>query len=258
MDYQHILVEGLEDGVGLITLDRPDALNAINSRLSAELVHALRAFDDDPEIGCVIITGAEKVFAAGADIDEMRALTPADWLTGEGLKLFDEMAQIKKPIIAAVSGWALGGGCELAMACDMIVASKRARFGQPEVNLGIIPGAGGTQRLTRAVGKAIAMEMILNDRKLGAEEAQRLGLVNAVYPVEEYLDRAIAMARQIAARAPLAVQLAKASVNAAFEQSLAEGLKTEARNFYTLFATEDQKEGMAAFLEKRDPEWKGR
>lgn len=256
MDYENILVEKLEGGVGLVRLNRPQVLNALSSGLVRELMDALRAFDADDEVGCIVITGSDRAFAAGADIKEMAAATPAAMLGG-GMVDWDALHKARKPLIAAVSGWALGGGCELAMACDMIVASETAVFGQPEIELGIIPGAGGTQRLVRAVGKALAMEMILDARRLSAEEALRFGLVSRVVPAESCLEEAIRLARSIAARAPVAVRLAKEAVNKAYEMTLSQGLDYEQRAFFLLFSTEDQKEGMAAFLEKRKPAWKG-
>jgi enoyl-CoA hydratase len=222
------------------------------------LLHALASFDADDHIRAIVITGSERAFAAGADIKEMAGVSAVDMFIRDHLALFDQIRAIKKVIIAAVSGFCLGGGCELAMTCDMIIASETARFGQPEVTLGVIPGAGGTQRLTRALGKAISMEMILNNRTLTAEEAMQFGLVNRVVPVERCLDEALALAEEIAARPPLAVRLAKEAINNAFETSLSDGLADERRAFYFLFATDDQKEGMAAFVEKRKPVWKGR
>ena len=257
MAYEHILKE-VYDRVGLIRLNRPRALNALNTALVRELVEALSAFDADPEIGAIVLTGNDRVFAAGADVGEMAEASLAGMLAADPIAVWDRVAAVRKPLIAAVSGYALGGGCELAMACDLIIASETAVFGQPEINLGVIPGAGGTQRLVRAVGKAVAMEVILNDRRLTAEEALRLGLVNHVYPVESYLEEALKLANAIAARAPLAVRLAKESINKAFETTLAEGLAFERRSFYSLFGTADQKEGMDAFLNKRTPQWKGK
>lgn len=257
MNYEHIIVE-IEDGVGLVRLNRPKVMNALNHKLMKELMDALEALDQDENVGCIVITGNERAFAAGADIREMADATPVDLLGSDRFDQWDRIRAIRKPVIAAVSGYALGGGCELAMACDMIVASETARFGQPEINLGIIPGAGGTQRLTRAVGKALAMEMVLNNRWLTAHEAERFGLVNRVVPVERYLEEALKLAREIARRAPLAVRLAKEAVNQAFELPLTEGLAFERRSFFMLFATEDQKEGMQAFLEKREAQFKGR
>ncbi|MDP2974776.1 MAG: enoyl-CoA hydratase-related protein [Anaerolineales bacterium] len=256
MSYTSILTE-TRGRVGLITLNRPEAMNALNGTLLSELMAALSAFDADDNIGAMVITGSERAFAAGADIKAMAEATAVEMLTGSFVESFDSIRKIKKPVIAAVSGYALGGGCELAMSCDMLVASETAKFGQPEVTIGVIPGAGGTQRLTRAVGKALAMEMVLNNRTLSAAEAAQFGLVNRVVPVERYLDEALALATEIAGRAPLAVRLGKEAVNKAFELSLSEGLEAERRAFYMLFATQDQKEGMKAFVEKRKPEWKG-
>ena len=257
MTYETILTE-VQDKVGLITLNRPDAMNALNGNLMTELIEALLDFELDDEIGAIVVAGSERVFAAGADISEMSEMSAVEMLTSSFVELFDGIRDIKKPIIGAVSGYALGGGCELAMSCDMIVASEKAKFGQPEVNLGVIPGAGGTQRLTHAVGKAIAMEMVLNNRTLSAQEALEFGLVNYVVPVDEYLDKAMKLAKRISVRAPLAVRQAKDSVNKAYELSLSEGLEFERRAFYFLFATEDQKEGMQAFTEKRSAEWQGK
>lgn len=255
--YENILVR-TEGKVGLAQLNRPKALNALNSPTMAELINALETFDNDQTIGCMVISGNERAFAAGADIKQMAEATPTEMLNTPFIDYWDRFKSLRKPVIAAVSGWCLGGGCELAMACDMIVASELARFGQPEISIGVIPGAGGTQRLTRAVGKAIAMEMVLNNRHLTAEEALHYGLVNRVVPVERYLGEAIRLAAEIAERPPVAVRLAKESVNQAFELSLAEGLFLERRLFTMLFSTEDQKEGMAAFIEKRPPVWQGK
>lgn len=257
MAYQNIETRQ-EKGVGIVQFNRPKALNALNREMMAEVIDALEQFDEDEEIGCLIVTGNERAFAAGADIKEMVEAQPADMLNNPFIDYWDRMQRISKPIIAAVSGFALGGGCEFAMACDMIVASDSAQFGQPEINLGVIPGAGGTQRLTRAVGKALAMEMVLNDRRLSAEEALRFGLVNKVAPKETYLQEAVDFGAQIAARAPVAVRMAKEAVNAAFEMPLQAALAHERRLFYMLFSTEDQKEGMRAFVDKRRAEWKGR
>ncbi|MGC1377047.1 MAG: enoyl-CoA hydratase-related protein [Anaerolineales bacterium] len=257
MTYTSILTETRE-GVGLVTFNRPQALNALNFVLMTELIDALTAFDADDAVGAMVITGSERVFAAGADITEMAEALLADMLTGGYIELFDAIRRIKKPLIAAVSGFALGGGCELALSCDMIIASDAAKFGQPEINLGVIPGAGGTQRLARAIGKALAMEMALNNRTLTAAEACQFGLVNHVLPVDHYLEFALSLAAEIASRAPLAVRLAKEAVNGAFEGPLSEGLVNERRSFYMLFATDDKKEGMQAFLEKRKPHWKGK
>ncbi|MDM8518545.1 enoyl-CoA hydratase-related protein [Anaerolineales bacterium HSG6] len=256
--YDNILVRQ-EGHVRVVQLNRPKALNALSSPLMKELLSALREFDTNSEVGCMVITGSDKAFAAGADIKQMAEASVVDMLNNPFLEYWDELTTaIKKPIIAAVGGWCLGGGCELAMACDMIVASEKAKFGQPEINLGIIPGAGGTQRLTRAVGKAIAMEMVLNNRTLSAQEAVQYGLANRVYPVETYLEEAIKLAEEIAVRAPVAVRLGKEAVNQAFETSLTEGVYVERRLFDMLFATQDQKEGMAAFVAKRPAEWQGK
>jgi enoyl-CoA hydratase len=256
MAYDFILAE-TRDRVGLARLNRPDAYNALNTQLMHELGEALAAWDADPTIGAMVITGDERAFASGADIKEMADASAVDMLTTDPIGGWDRVAHMTKPLIAAVSGFALGGGCELAMMCDMIVASESALFGQPEINLGVMPGAGGTQRLIRAVGKAVAMEMILNARRLTAHEAYQMGLVNRVYPVAGYLDRALELAAEIAARAPVAVRLAKEAVNKAYEMPLAQGLRFERRSFYFLFSTEDQAEGMDAFANKRPAGWKG-
>ncbi len=257
MDEQVILVERPAEDVGLVRLNRPRALNALNGPLMDALMDALETMDRDPAIRCMVITGSERAFAAGADIREMAQATPVQMKEMAFIDRWDRLRAIRKPVIAAVSGFALGGGCELALACDLIVASESAVFGQPEINLGVIPGAGGTQRLARTVGRALAMEMVLNDRHLTAAEAERYGLINHVVPVAELLDAAIQLASQIAARAPVAVQAAKDAVNIALETPLSAGLAYERNWFYALFSTEDQKEGMAAFLEKRAPSWKG-
>lgn len=256
MTYETILTE-THNRVGLVRLNRPQALNALNATLMEELMGALEDFDAEAGIGCIVITGSERAFAAGADIKEMAQASAVDMLLRDNISRFDRLRQIKKPVIAAVSGWCLGGGNELAMSCDMLVASESARFGQPEINIGVIPGAGGTQRLTKAVGKALAMEMVLNNRTLTAEEAMQFGLVNRVVPVERYLEEALELGSQIAERAPLAVRLGKEAVNHAFESFLSDGLKDERRSFYLLFASQDQKEGMSAFVDKRKAEWKG-
>jgi enoyl-CoA hydratase len=257
MTYNSIIVD-TRGKVGLITLNRPQAMNALNAELMNELVQAVFAFDSDDAIGTILITGNERAFAAGADIKVMVNATVMEMMAGSFLELFDELQKVKKPLVAAVAGYALGGGCELAMACDMIVAAENARFGQPEVTIGVIPGAGGTQRLTLAVGKALAMEMILNNRMLTASEALLHGLVNRMVPTERYLDEALTLASELAERAPLAVRLAKEYINKAYELSLSEGLEAERRNFYLLFASHDQKEGMQAFIDKRKPEWQGK
>ncbi len=257
MAYENIIVTQ-QDGVGLIQLNRPKVLNALNGAVMGELIAALEELDRDAGVRCIIVTGDERAFAAGADIKEMAGATAVQMLERNWIAYWDRLAGIGKPIIAAVSGYALGGGCELAMACDMIVASESAQFGQPEINIGVIPGAGGTQRLTRALGKSKAMEMVLTGRYLSAREAEARGLVARVVPVESYLDEAKKLAQEIAAKAPVAVRFAKESVNKAFELPLDEGLAYERKLFYFLFATEDQDEGMKAFIEKRKPHWKGK
>ena len=257
MPYTSILSE-YRDRVGLVRLNRPEAMNALNPTILRELMEALEVFDVDESIGAMVVAGNEKVFAAGADIKEMAEASEEQMRQSSFINSFDRIRKIQKPVIAAVSGWALGGGCELAMSCDMIVASEKARFGQPEITIGVIPGAGGTQRLTLAVGKAVAMEMILNNRALSAQEAFQFGLVNRVVPVESYLQEAISLADEIASRAPVAVLAGKEAVNKVFESSLTDGLSTEKELFYRLFSTDDQKEGMQAFIEKRKPIWKGK
>ncbi len=257
MTYQMIITE-IHDRVGLIRLNRPKALNALHPQLLSELLEAADAFDADDAIGSVVIAGNDKAFAAGADIKQMAKASPAEMLELVYIDLWDRLAGIRKPVIAAVSGYCLGGGNELAMACDMIIASDTAKFGQPEIGIGVIPGAGGTQRLARAVGKALAMEMVLNNRWLSAQEALQHGLVNHVYPVDSYLDESLRLAAEIANQAPIAARLGKEAINMAFETSLASGMAHERRLFYLLFATQDQKEGMAAFKNKRTPEWQGK
>ena len=257
MTYEMILSE-IRGRVGLITLNRPQAMNALNNQLMREVMDALETFDKNEAIGAMVITGNEKAFAAGADIKEMADKSIQEMMDKDHIAVFGRIRTIRKPVIAAVSGWALGGGCEVALSCDMIVASESAKFGQPEINIGVIPGAGGTQRLARAVGKVIAMEMILNDRRLTAQEAYQFGMVNRVVPVESYLDEALKLAEEIASRAPMAVRAGKKMINQAYERTLSEGLAAEKQEFYNLFATEDQKEGMQAFVEKRQPQWKGK
>jgi enoyl-CoA hydratase len=252
------LIVTKQDGYAIVQFNRPEVLNALNMRLMQELVDALEAFDKDDEVRAVIITGNEKAFAAGADIKEMSGASAVEMLLRDQFARWDRIRKIKKPLIAAVSGFALGGGCEVSMACDMIIASETARFGQPEINIGVIPGAGGTQRLTRAVGKYKAMEMVMTGRMISAEEALHRGLVNKVVPVESYLEEAKSLAREIAAKPPVAVRLAKEAVLKAFDTTIEGGLEFERKNFYLLFASEDQKEGMSAFAEKRKPEWKGK
>jgi enoyl-CoA hydratase len=257
MDYETIRTE-IRSRVGLVTLNRPQAMNALNNQLMREVMDALETFDRNEGVGAIVITGNEKTFAAGADIKEMADKSITEMMDRDHVAVFGRIRTIQKPVIAAVSGWALGAGCEVAMACDMIVASESAKFGQPEITIGVIPGAGGTQRLTRAVGKSLAMEMILNNRTLTAQEAYQFGLVNRVVPVDGYLNEALKLADEIASRAPLAVRAAKKMINQSYERTLAEGLDEEKQTFYNLFASEDQKEGMEAFIEKRKPEWKGK
>ena len=255
--YEHLLTS-VSGRVATVTLNRPKALNALSPALMGELAEALVAFDCDDAIGAMVLTGSERAFAAGADIKEMADASVVDMMRREFLTVWDRIAMLKKPLIAAVSGFVLGGGSELMLMCDMVVASETAKIGQPEINLGVIPGAGGTQRLTRAVGKVIAMEMVLTGRQLTAAEAHSYGLVNRVVPVEVYLEEAQKLAAEIASKAPLAVRLGKDAVNQAYESFLRQGLAYERKNFYMLFGTEDQKEGMRAFVEKRPAAWKGR
>ncbi len=258
MSYEHIIVDRPADGVGRVRLNRPEALNALNSALMDEVNEAMLAFNGDATIGAMILTGNDKAFAAGADIKEMDGKTQIDMLMTVSLVDRFDFKKLSKPVIAAVSGYALGGGCEIAMACDMIVASESAVFGQPEINLGIIPGAGGTQRLTRALGKALAMEIVLTDRKLGAQEALHHGLVNRVAPLDEYMNVAVGIAQKVAQRSQVAIRLTKEAVNKAYEMTLEEGLAYERRNFLVAFGSEDKVEGMRAFIEKRRAEWKNR
>jgi len=256
MSYQNILTE-TRGAVGLVTLNRPKALNALNSALMAELREALDGFEADEAIGAIVVTGSEKAFAAGADIKEMKDRGFVDvYLSDFITRDWERLAQCRKPTIAAVAGYALGGGCEVAMMCDIILAADNARFGQPEIALGTLPGAGGTQRLTRAIGKAKAMEMVLTGRMMDAAEAERSGLVARVVPVAELIGEAMKLAEKIAGLSRPAIMLAKEAVNRAFETGLAEGLRVERRLFHASFATADQKEGMAAFAEKRPPVFK--
>jgi enoyl-CoA hydratase len=258
-DEQLILVERDEERrVALLRFNRPKQLNALNGEVMDALCSALEELDRDEAIRAIVVTGSDRAFAAGADIGEMATASPIDMLRTNRIAQWDRVRRIGKPVIAAVAGWCLGGGCELAMALDLIVAAESARFGQPEINLGVIPGAGGTQRLTRAVGKSVAMEMILTGEPIDAREAHRLGLVARVVPNELVIEDALALAAKIASKSPLALRLAKEAVNAAYEMSLTDALAHERRLFYLLFASEDQKEGMAAFLEKRDPDFTGR
>ncbi|XP_069423496.1 enoyl-CoA hydratase, mitochondrial [Ovis canadensis] len=248
--------KGKNSNVGLIQLNRPKALNALCNGLIAELNQALQAFEEDPAVGAVVLTGGVKAFAAGADIKEMQSHTFQDCYSGGFLSHWDQLTRVKKPIIAAVNGYALGGGCELAMMCDIIYAGEKAQFGQPEILIGTIPGAGGTQRLTRAVGKSLAMEMVLTGDRISAQDAKQAGLVSKVFPVETVVEEAIQCAEKIASNSKIVTAMAKESVNAAFEMTLAEGVKLEKKLFYSTFATEDRKEGMAAFVEKRKANFK--
>ena len=257
MTYETILIE-VQGKVGLITLNRPNALNALNAQLINELNHALDALDTDRNIGCIVLTGSSKAFAAGADIKEMADLTYPQIYLDDLFAQSDRVANRRTPMIAAVAGFALGGGCELALMCDFILAADNARFGQPEIKLGVLPGMGGTQRLTRAVGKAKAMEMCLTGRLIDAEEAERAGLVARIVPAGQLLDEALKVANSIAEKSLPIAMMVKESVNRAFEVSFAEGIRFERRVFHAAFATEDQKEGMAAFIEKREPQFNGR
>jgi enoyl-CoA hydratase len=257
MSYQNIVVE-TKGRVGIVRLNRPAALNALNMALKAELSQAIDAFEADDGIGCMLITGSEKAFAAGADIKEMADKTFIEAYLGNFAGTWDRASRARKPIVAAVAGFALGGGCELAMQCDIIIAADNAKFGQPEIKLGVIPGIGGTQRLTRAVGKAKAMELILTGRMMDAAEAERAGLVARVVPADKLMEEAMKVAETIATMSLPSVLAAKEAVCRAFESSLAEGVIFERRTFHALFATEDQKEGMKAFIEKRKPAWKNR
>jgi enoyl-CoA hydratase/carnithine racemase len=257
MAYENIIAE-TRDNVGLIRLNRPKAMNALNSDLMRELGEALAKFDADEDIGAIVITGSEKAFAAGADIKEMQPKTfvevyKQDFITAE----WEAVTRIRKPVIAAVAGYALGGGCELAMMCDFILAADTAKFGQPEINLGVMPGAGGTQRLTRFVGKSKSMEMNLTGRMMDAEEAERSGLVSRIIPADDLVDEAVATASKIAAKGAIAVMATKEAVNRAYETTLSEGVRFERRMFHALFSTADQKEGMEAFADKRTASFKG-
>lgn len=252
--YENILTE-TRGRVGIITLNRPKALNALNDATMKEIVAAGREFDADPGIGCIVLTGSEKAFAAGADIKEMAPQSATDMYMSDWFAGWDNFTALRTPVIAAVSGYALGGGCELAMMCDFIIAGDNAKFGQPEINLGVIPGMGGSQRLTRAVGKAKAMEMCLTGRMMGAEEAEASGLVAKVVPAAELFDAAFKTAETIASKSLVASQMVKEVVNAAYETTLAQGLMYERRVFHSGFASHDQKEGMAAFVEKREPKF---
>jgi enoyl-CoA hydratase len=256
MAYEHVIVE-IKNRVGVITLNRPKALNALCGALMDELETALDELEANDDIGCIVVTGSEKAFAAGADITEMKDMSfmdayKADFIT----RSWERLARARKPTIAAVAGFALGGGCEIALMCDIIIAAETAKFGQPEITLGVPPGAGGTQRLARSIGKAKTMDMCLTGRMMGAEEAERAGMVARVVPADRLLDEALEAANKIAALSGLAAMMVKEAVNRGFETTLAEGVRFERRLFHAAFATEDQKEGMAAFVEKRPPRWK--
>ncbi|KTC18118.1 enoyl-CoA hydratase [Pseudomonas putida] len=257
MSFETILLD-IRGKVGLITLNRPQALNALNAQIVRELNQALDQLEADPNIGCVVLAGSEKAFAAGADIKEMAELSYPQIYIDDLFSDSDRIANRRKPIIAAVSGFALGGGCELALMCDFILAADNAKFGQPEINLGVLPGMGGTQRLTRAVGKAKAMELCLSGRMMGAEEAERAGVVARIVPKEQLLEEALKVAAQIASKSVPVAMMVKESINRAFEVSLSEGVRFERRVFHAAFATEDQKEGMAAFIAKREAQFKDR
>jgi enoyl-CoA hydratase len=246
-----------EDAIGLVQLNRPEVLNALSQELFEEVLTALEAFDADPAIRCMILTGSGRAFSAGADIKQMARMSAADQMASPAPARWERLRRLRKPIVAAVNGFALGGGCELMMCCDIVVAAETARFGQPEINIGIIPGAGGTQRLTRVVGKCKAMELILTGRQMSATEAEALGLVNRVVAPELVLEEARRMAREIAAKSPIAVRTAKECVQKALETPLSVGLEFERKMFALLFATEDKVEGMQAFIEKREPKFKG-
>ncbi len=259
--YKNILISEIDNPgalkVGMVQLNRPDVLNALNIELMKEVVEALEKFDKDVSIGCIVITGNQKAFAAGADIKEMAEATAVEMLLRDQFARWDKIRKIKKPIIAAVSGFALGGGCELAMTCDMIVAAENAKFGQPEINLAVMPGAGGTQRLTKAIGKARAMEMILTGKLYTAKDMFMAGLITKIVDNDLYLDEAIELAKDIASKPSIAVQLAKEAILKSFDATIESGLDFERKNFYLLFATEDKFEGMKAFSEKRKAKWKG-
>ena len=258
MTYQTVLTE-TRGRVGVITMNRPDALNALNHQLTSEIGAALRAYDADPGVGAIVLTGAGKAFAAGADIKEMAPKSFGDVYAEDFITAtWEELTRTRKPVIAAVNGFALGGGCEFALMCDTAFAAEGAKFGQPEIKLGVIPGSGGTQRLTRFVGKAVAMDMILTGRMIDAAEALRIGLVARVYPADRLLDETVAAAETIAGFGPLAAMAAKEAVNRAYETTMAEGVRFERRLFHGLFGTADQKEGMAAFVEKRQAAFTGR
>jgi enoyl-CoA hydratase len=258
MDYETIMVSK-EGMLGVITLNRPQQMNALSSKLVTELLSALTAFEKDDEVRCLVIAGSERAFSAGADIKEMAEMTAVQMaMTGHFFPLWDKVGHYPKPIVGALSGFVLGGGLELAMSLDVLVASETTQLGQPEIDIGVMPGGGGTQRLTRAVGKYKAMEMVLTGKRIGAEEAKTMGLVSRVVPKEAYLDEAKKVANEIASKSPVAIRLAKMAVNKAFEMGLSEGIDFERELFYLLFASEDKNEGMNAFMEKRKPEFKGK
>ena len=256
-DYETIIIESA-DGIGVITLNRPKALNALNTTLMNEVVSAAEQFDADPEIGAIVITGSERAFAAGADIKEMADKTFSEVVSESFFGAWDNLSRLRTPTIAAVTGYALGGGCELAMLCDILIAGDNAVFGQPEITLGVIPGIGGSQRLTRAIGKAKAMDLILTGRQMKVDEAERAGLVSRVVPAAECLATAKEVATTIAGKSSIAAGLAKDAVNRAFETTLTEGVRAERGLFYSTFATDDQTEGMAAFVAKREPDFRNR
>jgi enoyl-CoA hydratase len=257
MQYDNIILSSPADGVGAVQLNRPKVLNALNTKTMSEILHAMQAYDADPNIRCMILHGDERAFAAGADIREMSDATAVQMMVRNPFSAWEDMRGIKKPIIAAVSGFALGGGCELAMLCDMIVASETAQFGQPEIKLGLIPGAGGTQRMTKAIGKARTMDIVLTGRNFTAQEAFDLGLVSRIVPAAEWLDGAINMAKEIASMPAIAVREGKEAILKSFDLSIEMGLEFERKNFYLLLTTDDAREGMKAFMEKRMPVWKG-
>jgi enoyl-CoA hydratase len=257
MAYQTIIAE-TRGNVGLITLNRPKALNALNDQLIDELARALDTLEADDEVGAIVLTGSEKAFAAGADIKEMAGKSFMDAFGANFIEKWQRLSKCRKPTIAAVNGYALGGGCEIAMMCDIILAGDGAKFGQPEITIGTIPGSGGTQRLTRVIGKSKAMDMVLTGRQMGAEEAERSGLVSRIFPAAELVDEAIKVGERIAHMSSPVVMMAKEAVDRAYETTLAEGILFERRLFHATFATEDQKEGMAAFVEKREPDFKDR
>ncbi|MCZ6605109.1 MAG: enoyl-CoA hydratase [Alphaproteobacteria bacterium] len=258
MAFENILVD-TRGAVGLITLNRPQALNALNGALIQDLGEALDGFEDDDAIGCIVVTGSDKAFAAGADIKEMAPKSHMDVYLEDFITVgWEKVSKVRKPVIAAVAGYALGGGCELAMMCDFILAAENAKFGQPEITLGTIPGAGGTQRLTRFVGKSKAMEMILTGRMMAADEAERAGLVSRIVALDDLVEEALAVAQKIAKLSRPAVMMAKESVNRAYETTLSEGVRFERRLFHSTFSTADKAEGMAAFVEKREPQFQGR